>query len=128
VIYKITYAGKWLSLNEVYSKHRYLANLAKKEWKERFASLFRDAGVTPFSTFYISIKYWSRIDVDNNAGASKVGVDTLRELGLVANDDKRFYKGLTILPMPDMKHNTYLVTLYTDDDCSEVLRKISEIM
>lgn len=128
MIHQIEYNGKWLSLNEVYSKNRFLASKTKKEWKERFTLLFTEAGVTPFTKFFISLKYWSRIDVDNTTAGNKVGIDTLREMGLVANDDKRFYRGLFIQPVPTMKHNSYSLTIYTDADCTEVLAKINDIL
>ena len=109
--YTITFHGRWLSLNQVYSKNRYLATQVKNDWKTTFTRMFQEAQIKPFTTFRLWVRYNSRMDADNLTGGTKIAVDTLRAMALVPNDDKRFYKGISIEPDLALKHNTYVLTI-----------------
>jgi hypothetical protein len=110
--YTLTHHGQWLSLNQVYGKSRWLASVAKNEWKTTFTRMFTEAGISPFLTFKITIRYNSRMDADNVVAGNKVLVDTLREMKLVPNDDKRYYKGISIEPDASLKHNQYVIIIH----------------
>lgn len=110
--YQLTYTGQWLSLNQVYSKNRYLASVAKNEWKATFTRMFTEAKIQPFTTFRVSMRYNSRMDCENTVAGLKIAVDTLRAMNLVPNDDKRYYKGVEVVPDAGLKHNTYEITLH----------------
>ena len=117
MIYTIEYSGKWLSLNEVYNSNRYVAAATKREWKAKFRKMFTDANITPFTTFKLLLVYNSRFDCENTVAGLKIAVDILRELGLVENDDKRYYKGVAIEYDNTLTHNIYIIKLMTDIDC-----------
>lgn len=71
--------------------------------------MFRDAGVQPMEYFRMDVRYWSRADCDNCV--IKRLVDTLRSEQLVPQDDKRYFKGFSVTPDPDLRHNTYLIAI-----------------
>lgn len=56
--------------------------------------------------FTVECRYNSRLDVDNVGSTCKIFIDQLVILKALPADDKRYWKGLSIIPDPEMKHNS----------------------
>jgi hypothetical protein len=118
--HRIPCQGQWLLLNKVYGLHRFQASKFKTEWKHRFSQLFKEAQIQPFLTFSVRLRYWSRMDADGTVTGLKVVIDTLREMGLAVNDDKRYFKGFEVTLDPNLKHNRYELTLVVHSEPQSV--------
>lgn len=105
--YTITHNGRWISWNTLLSNNRWQRAKIIKEWKPLYQAMFITAGIKPMNEFKITVRYWSKIDADNCC--FKYIIDQLRADKLVTNDDKRFFKGITTIPDPSLKHNTYII-------------------
>lgn len=111
-MYQFTYQGQWLSINAAYSKHFQQRNKVKNQYKELFKPLLLEAQIPPLEAFTLHLAYNSRMDADNTTAGTKVVVDTMRELGIIREDNKHIYRGITITPDLSLRHNTYIVTIY----------------
>lgn len=109
--YTFTYSGAWLSLNTIYSTHRWLRNQEKKAWMGKFRQMLVEAEIPALEAFPLHIRYNSRSPCDNLTGGSKILVDTMRGLGIIPDDSKHYYRGVTIEPDLALGHNTYVVTI-----------------
>jgi hypothetical protein len=107
--YIITHAGKWISWNTLLSNNRWQRAKIIAEWKAVYSTMFRVAQIQPMQRYAIEFRYWSKIDADNVC--MKYFIDALRNEGYVVNDDKRYLAGVTTIPDPTLKHNTYVIKL-----------------
>jgi hypothetical protein len=106
--YTVKYTGQGLSLNSWYSgKHWSQRQKAKNFFKEKFLILFMEAKVKFLPQFKLHLKYNSRFDLDNVVAMAKIAVDTMKGI-YIKNDDKKFYKGLTIEPDETLPKDTYV--------------------
>lgn len=110
-MYQFTFRGQWLSINAAFSKHYHQRNLEKNKYKELFIQLLQTNPIPRLQAFTLEIEYNSRMDADNLCAGSKVWVDTMRHLGIIAEDNKHIYKGLSIRPNLELKHNTYKISV-----------------
>lgn len=100
------------SLNKLYAgKHWSYRKKAKDDYKKEIVRELEK--LQPFTAEYIfmDIHYNSRYDVDNAILVSKFVADTLRERGIIADDNPKYYKKLKITFNQDMEKNTYKVTI-----------------
>jgi hypothetical protein len=116
---RIRYQGKGVSLNKFYKQgHWSTRSQLKNEYCKKFDVLFAEKEeLTWMKSFYLIIFYNSRHDVDNVVGMGKVFVDALKRTtdkegnivreGYVAEDDKKHYKGLGIIPDDSLPYNTF---------------------
>ncbi len=118
-VVKIRYQGQGVSLNKFYKQGHWSSRAAlKNEYGAKFDKLFEEAeDLAWMESFYLVIFYNSRHDVDNVVGMGKVFVDALKRTfdtegnvvrpGYVAEDNKKFYKGLAIFPDNSLPRNTF---------------------
>jgi hypothetical protein len=92
--------------------NRFQAAKLKSEWKARFEKMLAEAQIEPFTTFSVSLRYWSRADADGCVAGMKVCIDQLRAMGLATNDDKRYMKGIWVHSDAALAHNTYELTIH----------------
>lgn len=106
---KVTYNGKGVSLNSYYSQgHWSKRQNIKKKYSAIFSVLLSELNTqTRFSEFVIYVFYNSRIDPDNVGGIEKVFTDTLRREGFVADDNKKYCKGIYFIPDTSLEKDTY---------------------
>jgi hypothetical protein len=109
VEYIINHKGPWVSWNTLLSLSRWQRSKLLVEAKQQYREMLAQAKVEPLSSFQIDVRYWSRIDCDNIC--LKYFIDTMRHLGLVVNDDKRFFAGISSSPDNTLVHNTYRITI-----------------
>lgn len=109
VEYTIDYRGPWLSWNTLLSLNRWQRQKLVGEAKQRYQELLAGAGVLPLASFVVEVRYWSRLDCDNIC--LKYLVDTMRAQGLVTNDDKRYFAGVTSIPDAALGHNQYRIII-----------------
>lgn len=109
---KKVYLIKWeghFSLNKLYEGgHWTRRNNLKQSWKLIFTEAIQRSGATKLPKYTLTIRYNSRLDPSNVTGMLKVLEDTLRELGLIVDDTKKFCKGVGIIPDEDMKSGSYV--------------------
>ena len=118
--------AKIVSLNKYYSGgHWGVRGRLKKKYKAIFTPLLEDCGVV-MKKFDLAILYSSRHDPDNITGTEKLFVDTLKECGLIPDDNKKFFRGLHILPDESLKTNTILFCVNEVCDKDKYLESFKE--
>jgi hypothetical protein len=119
--YIIDYHGTWLSTNTILGLNRFKAAKLKAEWILGIKPLLIAAQIKDVLAFSLEIRYWSRLDPDNVVGVgTKALVDQLRYLNVLTNDDKRYWKGLTVHPDETLKHNHYRISLHVHSEAEEI--------
>lgn len=118
-VVRITYQGKGVSLNKFYSQgHWGTRSAIKKKYRAIFDQLFHESkDLIWMEEYALIIFYNSRHDLDNVTGMEKVFMDALKQEtdksgivvrhGYVKDDDKRYYKGMVIVPDPELPMNTF---------------------
>ena len=103
--------GADISLNKFYSSpHWTVRSKEKNFWKGLFSRIpIKDT--PPIDEFQITLKYNSRLDVDNTILHCKFLIDYLRSVGILIDDTKRYYRGLHIIPDETMGKKHYILTL-----------------
>ena len=107
-IYKITYQGKGVSLNQIYAQGHWRTRAAiKKKYKPIFDQLIKDCEEIQFmDKFSVWIFYNSRHDPDNIIGMEKLFVDSLKGK-YVEDDHKKYFRGVSIFPDEELDSNTF---------------------
>lgn len=106
-VYKITYQGKGVSLNEFYTQgHWTRRTKVKDKYKTIFTELIENSKLEWMDQFSLLLFYNSRHDPDNVIGMEKVFVDTLKG-DYIQDDNKKFYRGIYILPDDTLPANTF---------------------
>lgn len=64
-------------------------------------------------SYTVTVAYHSRLDCDNVTAITKLVVDHLRtDKGLLIDDSPKYFKGLNITYNPDLKKDTYIITIH----------------
>lgn len=118
-VWEITYIGKGVSLNDFYSQGKFYKRVnIKNTYSEIFRNLIDKAKVEFIDQYVLTCIYNSRHDPSNIAGMIKMFEDTLtgdknRKTGiykyppLIADDSKKYCKGIEIYPDLKMKANHF---------------------
>jgi hypothetical protein len=114
------YVGKAVSLNHFYEqKHWKFRNDLKNKYKTIFRAGIRTVRKKikePLSKYVLFLYYNSKHDPDNTVGMEKIFVDSIKAeegfKGLVIDDDKRYSRGVALLPDEELKFNTFKFVLY----------------
>lgn len=103
--------GADISLNKFYSSpHWTVRSREKNFWKDLFSRI-PIKYTPPINEFQITLKYNSRLDVDNTILHCKFLIDYLRSIDIIIDDTKKYYKGLHIEPDESMGKKHYILTL-----------------
>ncbi|KKN46952.1 hypothetical protein LCGC14_0667760 [marine sediment metagenome] len=106
-IYKISYQGQGVSLNQYYSSgHWSIRYKLVAKYHDIFKDLFEESELKELDGFYLLMFYNSRHDVDNTVGLTKLFVDALKGL-YVKEDNKKFYKGVMLFCDGSLPTNTF---------------------
>jgi hypothetical protein len=109
--YEITFVGKMISLNDLYSgKHWSHRHKAKEKFRGIFDILLLEAKVKWMKEYRIDMVYNSRLDSDNTIPALKFLNDSLKKK-YVPEDDPRYFKGFSINIDKRLKHDTYKIKI-----------------
>lgn len=110
--YHTTFKGQWLSLNKIYSSNRWIRTNTKNEYKKIFKALILEMGISnQIMKYKIDVRYLSKMDSLNVAGGLKIFEDSMKELGLIIDDSKKYQKGISIEPDFTLNHNEYVITI-----------------
>jgi hypothetical protein len=110
-LYTLTYKGKGFSLNDAYKIHWTQAKKKKDTIKMNFNLLLDNLSIPQLDTFKIEMKYWSRLDCDNTIPLLKCFVDVMRYRGIITDDTKTYYKGVSIEADSNLPSDTYQITV-----------------
>lgn len=103
---QITYTGNQISNNQMKSLHwRTLKKKIDPVKLEMFA-LVRNARLPKMDSMYLTVRYNSRLDVDNVAATAKIFVDQLVRCKVIPNDNKKHWPLITIMHDPQLPNNT----------------------
>jgi hypothetical protein len=104
---------KYPSLNQWYSgRHWGSRSSMKKRWLNLFKGMIAVADIDEIASFEIVLQFNTGYDVDNNIPIVKVFSDALVESGVVANDNRKFWKDLSIHYDDTLPKNTAIINLY----------------
>ena len=105
--FRIEFTGKWPSVNDLRNKHWTKLHKLKKEWEYKLVYMIRDAGAKPTDKFGIEIKFNSKLDADNIS--LKFFCDTMRAMKLIKDDNKKYFRYLTVHADESLPKNTYII-------------------
>lgn len=117
-VVEIEYKGQGVSLNKFYSQgHWSTRNNIKNKYKKIFRTLFLQSKDLQWMNRYSLIIFFnSRHDTDNVVGMCKVFMDSLKQeivddevvyKGYVFDDNKKYFRGLFIVPDESLPNNTF---------------------
>ena len=100
------------SFNEIYgSKHWTHRKKLKDDMGLLFKEKLRPHKDVRIDRFTVGMAYNSRLDPDNTTFIMKILVDTMRGMGIVSNDTKRYYRGLSVSPDESLSFDQYIFTI-----------------
>ena len=107
----VEWQGKHISLNEWYeSKHWANRNKHAKEWHAFFKRLLLAKGkIETVDKYRIALHYNSNLDPSNTITIIKLFEDTMQDIGMVKNDNKKFCVGIYIFPKENMPAKSYKI-------------------
>lgn len=104
---EIEYNGKWPSVNTL-RNNRWDSNQGlKNKLRRTFSLLVLEQKPKKMAKFRVDVRYNSRLDPDNVS--LKYFVDSLKDIGIIIDDNKKFFKGLSVEPDESLKYMTYIV-------------------
>lgn len=112
---KVSWEGSHISLNDWYgSNHWTIRQTQKNRWHDFFKGLLTNEPVLNFETYTITLVYNSRLDPSNTVAMVKLFEDTMKKLGMITDDSKKYCKGISIIPDETLnkKEYTIIVTGY----------------
>ena len=105
--FEVTYKGKWPSTNDLRNKHWRSNQSLKESWRTKLGILIREQKPKRLENFRIVVKYNSRLDPDNVT--LKFFCDSLKDCGVIIDDNKKYFRGFSIDPDESLSHNTYVL-------------------
>jgi hypothetical protein len=102
---KIDLEGSIPSINKLYSNNWKVRYGIVKKWKGILSTLIFSKVFYKYDKFEVVVVHGGRYDCDNYVGLAKIFVDCLQTLGFIPDDDRRYYKKLTIKYDPDYDIN-----------------------
>ena len=108
---EVIYNGKGISTNVAYSggwKNRYTKT---SELKYIFNSLLSSKTDHHFEAFELTVSYNGRFDIDNTVATIKIFIDSMRDMGIVKEDNSRNFKKLTIKYTPTQTKPSYVFSV-----------------
>ena len=105
--FEIQYEGKWPSTNDLRNKHWRSNQGLKESWRKKLGILIREKTSKKLDRFKIEVLYNSRLDPDNVT--LKFFCDSLKDCGVIVDDNKKYFRGFSIDPDESLKHNTYII-------------------
>lgn len=119
-MWEVIFKGKGFSLNDFYSQgHYYKRSQIKDKYSGKFRKLIDSAKVPFIDKYKITCIFNSRHDPSNIMGMIKVFEDamcgdpnrkknTFKYTPLIADDNKKFCKGIEIYPDEELTLNTFI--------------------
>lgn len=104
----VTYKGRGISTNEAYSggfRNRHGKSVLLKT---QFRHLLSPLTDNYFERYEIIVRYNGRFDLDNTVATVKIFIDSMREVGIVKDDTKHFFKKLTLIYEPEQDTPSYV--------------------
>lgn len=110
LIKEIRWQGKHISLNDWYSnKHWTSRQKQKTQWHSFFSELLGNQ--VKLTKYKLEIEYNSRLDVDN-VMVQKFLNDTMKENGWIIDDNKKYFKGMSIAVNEGLPDKTYIIRIF----------------
>lgn len=106
--YSIEYKGEIVSTNEFKGKHWREYKPKVDRIKKVFWALINNAKLPKFEMIALSVRYWSRHDVDNVSATSKIFVDQLVSSNRLPSDKKKHWRKIAIEADETLSHNTII--------------------
>jgi len=106
--YKLNYKGKLISTNSAKSLHWRALRSKVLKLEVEFLSIILKSNLPKFNKFEVDVQYWNRFDCDNVVFSVKVMIDQLNRQGKFIDDDKRYWKKLTITANEELENNTII--------------------
>lgn len=103
--------GEHISLNDWYSSEHWTKRNKSAEYWHFF---FKKQLICPypyFPKYEITLEFNSRLDPSNCITMVKLCEDMLQKEKIIENDNKKFCKGIHIIPIETMKNFTYKLTV-----------------
>ena len=112
-MWTIEWSDKQISNNAWYqAPHWAVRSKNKNDWRAFFTPLIKQAGVPLLPQYRLLLEFNSRLDPSNTIAMVKLFEDTLKNVGLIHDDSKKYCKGIIVEPNDDLPSKTYRITLF----------------
>ena len=107
--FQVTYQGKWTSTNALRNGHWRTNQGNKNKMRKIYADLILEQKPKPMDRFVVHVAFNSRLDVDNVS--MKYFMDSMKDVGLIVDDNRKHFRGLSVEPDETLGSSTYVVTV-----------------
>jgi hypothetical protein len=113
MIYSVDWNGQHISLNDWYSggNHWTVRDTMKRRWHQIFKEVLEPLDMPKLIEYELELVYNSRLDPTNTITMVKLFEDTMKDLGLIIDDSKKYCKKITLLPNLEMKNKHYIINI-----------------
>ena len=110
---EVEWQGDHISLNDWYSggNHWTIRDTMKRKWHKIFKDLIHEKMIPKMVEYELELEYNSRLDPTNTITMVKLFEDTLKDLGLIIDDSKKFCKRISLYPNLEMKSKHYKIKI-----------------
>lgn len=105
--FTVNYEGKWPSINDLRNNQWSGNQGLKKKWRTKLGWLIIEQKPKKLSKYQVQVRYSSRLDPDNVV--LKFFVDALKDTGVIIDDNKKYFRGYSILPDESLNNNQYII-------------------
>lgn len=106
--YRLEFKGAIISMNSAKSLSWRALKTKTDKLTVEFKNMVRKADPPKFFNYEIEVEYWNRFDCDNIAFTVKCLVDILVRENKFIDDNKNYWRKLTITANPELKNNTII--------------------
>lgn len=107
--FEVKYEGRWPSTNDLRNKHWRGNQALKESWRTKLGWLIKEQKPKRLNRFRVDLIYNSRLDPDNVT--LKFFCDSLKDCGVIIDDNKKYSRGISITPDESLSHNLYVITV-----------------
>ena len=109
--YKLEYNGSIISINSAKSLSWRALKTKVNKLEILLKNIIRKANPPKFFKFEVEVEYWSKHDVDNIAFTVKCMIDQLVRENKLIDDNKEYWRKLTITANEELKNNTIIFVI-----------------
>ena len=107
--FTVKYEGKWPSTNTLRNGHWRSNQGLKVKMRKIYADLILEQQPKPMDQFVVKVCFNSRLDVDNVS--MKFFMDSMKDIGIIVDDNRKHFRGLTVVPDETLDKSTYVITV-----------------
>ncbi len=107
--FTVVYEGKWVSANQLRNNHWRKNQQLKEKYRKELGWLILEQNPKKMIEYTVDLVYNSRLDPDNVT--FKYFLDSMKDVGVIIDDKKKYNKGISTKPDETLGMDTYIFTV-----------------